>query len=98
MWWDVAATKVAVLGKLRLAGTDVDAPRVESLVSVAGRQINERLDRTTPLPTELRTANQTALETLVIALYSPPVRNPDGSWSDPLDSIRLFGRERRGIA
>ena len=98
MWWDASATKAAVLAKLRLLSADLDAPRVEALVAVAGRQINERLDRTTPLPTELRAANQAALETLVIALYSPPVRNPDGSWANPLDSIRLFGRQRRGIA
>lgn len=90
--------KAAVLSKLRITNTDVDAARIEELVPVAGWQINARLDRTTSLTPDEIATNTVALEELVIALAMPRPRNPDGSYVDPLATLTLAGRQRRGIA
>lgn len=97
-WWDVTATADAVLVKLRLTSTDVDRGRIEALIPVAGYRMNQRLDRTEVQSAAQIAANKQALIIYVIALYGPPARKPDGSFVDPLDTIPLAGRQRRGIA
>lgn len=77
---------------------DPDAPRIEALIPSAGHLLNHRLDRTVASTAAEIAANLPALEALVIALYLPPVRNPDGTFVHPLDSLELVGRQRRGIA
>lgn len=44
-WYDLETVVSDVLGRLRLQGTDVDEPRIRSLVPSAAVQINDELDR-----------------------------------------------------
>lgn len=48
-WYDLDTVVADVLARLRLQTTDVDEPRIRSLVAVAAMQINDELDRRYPM-------------------------------------------------
>jgi hypothetical protein len=66
-WWDADEALTNVLHQLRLTDADIDVDRLADLVPVAGRLINERLDRTVAATAD--PTLQSALEQVVIDLY-----------------------------
>ena len=112
-WWDPTATLDAVLHTLRLTDTDVDAARIAELIPVAGRLIDNHLDRLEailgPPPDPVV---QAELERVTIVLYrakdSPPTSAEglmQSAWSptslDALYESRVNlapFKQRRGVA
>ena len=73
MWFDLDETVAAVLAILRLAGGDIDEPRLQALVPTAADAIEKRSDRIDPMPT---TADepmlQEALQIVTLEMYRQP--------------------------
>jgi hypothetical protein len=90
-WWDADAAVTNVLHRLRLTDADIDADRIGELVPVAGRLIDEHLDR--QLAADADATLQTALEQVVIDLY---LYSPD-PLANALGMVEPF-RERWGVA
>lgn len=73
MWYDLDATVAAVLAILRLAGGDVDEPRIKALVPAAADAIERRSDRVTPMPhTSVTPMLQEALQIVTLEMYRQP--------------------------
>lgn len=72
VWWNRPAVATAVLAKLRLQSSDVDAASIEALVDVAGEMINDYLDRVHPDPAS-SLARDNALVELTAELYGNDV-------------------------
>jgi hypothetical protein len=66
-WWDADAALTNVLHRLRLTDADIDADRIAALIPVAGRLIDEHLDR--QLAADADPTLQHALEQVVLDLY-----------------------------
>ena len=73
MWYDLDETVAAVLAILRLAGGDIDEPRIQSLVPAAARQIEKRYPRNDPWPDTTDEPDlQEALQLVTLEMYRQP--------------------------
>jgi hypothetical protein len=73
VWYDLEETVAAVLAILRLAGGDIDEPRIEALVPTAADAIEKRCDRVDPMPsTSAEPMLQEALQLVTLEMYRQP--------------------------
>ena len=73
MWYDLEETVAAVLAILRLAGNDIDEPRLRALVPAAAAAIEKRCDRIDPMPDTLTEPMlQEALQLVTLEMYRQP--------------------------
>jgi hypothetical protein len=73
MWFDLEETVAAVLAILRLAGGDIDEPRLRALVPTAADAIEKRCDRIDPMPnTSDEPMLQEALQLVTLEMYRQP--------------------------
>lgn len=90
-WWDADAALTHVLHRLRLTDADIDADRLADLIPVAGRLVDEHLDR--QIAAAADATLQAALEQVVLDLY---LFAPD-PLVNALGMVEPF-KERWGIA